>query len=148
MHFTNGLANTGRFGTFGIGMSLVLVICLGSSAAVPALNTGNTMAATVEKRALDGDLDAQRAWADCLAQGCPGVPPDRAMACAWRIAIVAGGAPGVAAADIEHRRAACEGLSDQERARAADQARAIVKRIYGLDLILPADFFGGPARAS
>ena len=73
--------------------------------------------------------------------------PDRALACAWRIVIVAGGMPGIVAADVEQRRLTCEGLSSGDQARAAAQARSIFKQVHGQDLVLPADFFGGPARA-
>lgn len=127
---------------------LLLAAALGALAAA----TGNTqlgyaMASDIEQRALGGNLDAQRELADCLTKGCPGVQPNRALACAWRIVIVAGGTPGVAATDVENRRHACDGLSASERTEATAQARSIVKQIHGRELVLPADFFGGPARA-
>jgi hypothetical protein len=127
---------------------LLLAATFGALAAA----LGNTqlkysMASDIEQRALGGNLDAQRELADCLTKGCRGMQPDRALACAWRIVIVAGGTSGVTAADVEMRRLACEGLSSTEQSEAAAQARSIVKQIHGRGLVLPADFFGGPARA-
>ena len=55
--------------------------------------------------------------------------------------------PSIAAADVENRRLTCDNLSPDEQAEAAAQARSIFKQVYGRDLVLPADFFGGPARA-
>jgi hypothetical protein len=127
---------------------LLLAAALGAPAAAPGyIQLGYAMASGFEQRALSGNLDAQRELADCLTKGCPGVQPNRALACAWRIVIVAGGTSGVAAADVENRRLACEGLSAGERAEAVAQARSLVKKVHGRDLVLPADFFGGPARA-
>ena len=40
-----------------------------------------------------------------------------ALACAWRIVIVAGGRPGIAAADVENRRLTCDNLSPDEQQR-------------------------------
>lgn len=105
------------------------------------------MASDLEQRALGGNLEAQRELADCLTKGCSGIAANRALACAWRIVIVAGGGPGIAAADVENRRLTCDNLSPDEQTEAAAQARSILKQAYGRDLILPADFFGGPARA-
>lgn len=108
---------------------------------------GYAMTSDLQQRALAGNLNAQRELADCLTKGCQGVEPNRALACAWRIAIVAGGPPGVTAADVEARRLSCEGLASAQRSEAVAQARSIVKQIHGRELVLPADFFGGPARA-
>lgn len=123
-------------------------------AAPGALHTGfgNTqsvfaMTADLQQRALGKNLEAQRELADCLTKGCPGIEANRALACAWRIVVVAGGLPGVANADVEQRRLACGNLSPTEQREAEVQARSIIKQVYGRDLVLPADFFGGPARA-
>lgn len=105
------------------------------------------MTSDIQNRALGGDLDAQRELAECLTKGCPGIGANRALACAWRIVVVAGGMPGVGAADSENRRIACQNLSADERREAEAQARSIFKQAYGRDLVLPADFFGGPALA-
>lgn len=109
--------------------------------------SGFAMTTDIRQRALGKNLEAQRELADCLTKGCPGIEANRALACAWRIVVVAGGMPGVAANDAELRRLACENLSPNERREAEAQARSIVKQIYGRDLVLPADFFGGPSRA-
>ena len=109
--------------------------------------TGFAMTSETQQRALGGNLDAQRELAGCLAKGCPEIEANRALACAWRIVIVAGGMPGIAPDDVEQRRLTCENLSPSERHEAEGQARSIFKQVYGRDLVLPADFFGGPARA-
>ena len=70
----------------------------------------------------------------------------RALACAWRTVVVAGGAPGITADDVEKRRLICQDLSPDEQATALNQAKSIFQQIYGRELILPADFFGGPTR--
>lgn len=131
----------GRSGTW------VLAIALSLPIAAAGLHTEYAMASDIQQRALAGSLDAQRELADCLTRGCPGIAANRALACAWRIAIVAGGTPGVSAADVEARRLSCENLSPPERTEATAQARTLVKQLYGRELVLPADFFGGPTRA-
>ena len=104
------------------------------------------MASDLEQRALGGNLEAQRELADCLTKGWSRIAAYRALACAWRIVIVANGMPGIAA-DVENRRLTCDNPSPDEQAQAAAQARSILKQAYGRNLIIPADFFGGPARA-
>lgn len=108
---------------------------------------GFAMTSDIQQRALSGSLEAQRELAECLVTGCQNVQPNRALACAWRIVIVAGGTPGITADDVEKRRLTCDNLSPDEQTAAAAQARSILKQVYGRDLVLPADFFGGPARA-
>ena len=125
--------------------NVVLVIAFSLSLA--GLPMEYAMASDLQQRALAGNLDAQRELADCLTKGCPGIAANRALACAWRIAIVAGGTPGLSAADVEARRFICENLSPPERTEVTAQARTLVKQLYGRELVLPADFFGGPARA-
>jgi len=107
----------------------------------------HTMAYDLEQRARGGNLEAQRELADCLIKSCQGLPSNRALACAWRIVIVAGGMPGVTAADVDNRRLACDSLAPNEQSQAAAQAQSIFQQIHGRELVLPADFFGGPARA-
>ena len=126
---------------------LAVAVILGLLAATVGMQWEYAMASDLEQRAIGGNLEAQRELADCLTKGCPGVQPDRALACAWRIVIAAGGMPGVTASDVEQRRLACQNLSPDEQAEATTQARAVVKQIYGRELVLPADFFGGPTRA-
>jgi hypothetical protein len=127
---------------------VALALALSLSFGAAGLPTEYAMASDIQQRALAGSLDAQRELADCLTKGsCPGIAANRALACAWRIAIVAGGNPGISAADVEARRLICENLSPPERTEATAQARTLVKQIYGRELALPADFFGGPARA-
>jgi len=129
-------------------MMFLLVAVLGALHTGPgSTQSGFAMTSDIQQRALGGNLEAQRELADCLTKGCPGIEANRALACAWRIVVVAGGMPGVAAADVELRRLACGNLSPNERREAEAQARTIVKQIYGRDLVLPADFFEGPARA-
>ena len=112
-----------------------------------ATKPGHTMAASdLRQRALTGDLGAQRDLAECLAKGCDGTPPSRALACAWRTVVVAGGASGITADDVEKRRLICQDLSPDEQTTAQNQAKSIFQQIYGRELILPADFFGGPTR--
>jgi hypothetical protein len=106
------------------------------------------MASDTQERALGGNLDAQRRLADCLTKGCEGKPPDRALACAWRIVIVASGVPGLTATDVEARRLSCEALSAGEQTAALAQAKSLFAKIHGRDLVVPADFFRGPARRS
>ena len=126
---------------------LALAVVLGPFAATVGMQWEYAMASDLEQRAVGGNLEAQRELADCLTKGCTGVQANRALACAWRIVIVAGGMPGIAAADVEHRRLACGNLAPNERREAEAQARSLLKQVYGRDLVLPADFFEGPARA-
>lgn len=131
------------------GKTLVLAAALLGMPYVAPISTkpGQTMAASdLRQQALSGDLTAQRTLADCLATGCDGTPPSRALACAWRTVVVAGGAPGITADDVEKRRLICQDLSPGEQATALNQAKSIFQQIYGRELILPADFFGGPTR--
>lgn len=113
---------------------------------VGTIRPGNAMTSDIQQRALGGDLTAQRDIADCLAKGCQGIPPDQALACAWRIVIVAGGNPGITADDVERRRVICAGLSPPQQAKALEQAKSLYKKIHDRDLVVPADFFGGPTR--
>ena len=122
------------------------------SFAVPSISPAtsqleHTMTYGLEQRARSGNLEAQRELADCLTNGCHGAQPDQVLACAWRIVIVAGGIPGVTAADVENRRLACDNLVPGEQSQAAARARSIFQQLHGRELVLPADFFGGPARA-
>ena len=148
MHFTKALLKAAQSSHPLCGTMFLLAATLGALAAVPG-NTqlGYAMASDIQQRALGGNLDAQRELADCLTKGCQGVQPNRALACAWRIVIVAGGNPGVTAADVETRRLTCESLTSGEQSEATTQARSIFRQIHRRGLILPADFFGGPARA-
>lgn len=128
---------------------LVLALLLGMPYFGSITTTpGHAMAASdlLRQRALSGELDAQRDLAECLAKGCDGTPPSRALACAWRTVMVAGGASGITAADVEMRRLICQDLSPDEQATARDQAKSIFQQIHGRELVLPADYFGGPTR--
>ena len=112
-----------------------------------ATKPGHAMAASdLRQRALSGDLAAQRDLAECLEKGCDGTPPSRALACAWRTVVVAGGSPEITAADVEMRRLSCQDLAPDEQATARDQAKSIFQQIHGRELVLPADYFGGPTR--
>ena len=148
MPFTKALLKFYRCGTLHRAAFLALAA---SPSLLPAswgkTEVGHAMVSELEQRARGGSLDAQRELADCLTKGCQGVQPDRALACAWRIVIVAGGMPDVTAADVERRRITCDKLASGEQSQAATHARSIFKQIHGQDLVLPADFFGGPARA-
>ena len=104
------------------------------------------MTSDIQQRAVGGDLNAQRELADCLSKGCGDQPSDPALACAWRIVIVASGASDLTAADVEARRLACGDLSPPEQAAALAQAKSLFANIHGRDLIVPADFFRGPTR--
>jgi hypothetical protein len=99
----------------------------------------------IERNAMAGDIRAQRQLADCYLNGCPGLAsPDPALACAWHIVIGASGHPDLAQADFDRRRRGCERLSSTEQSAAQRQARTIFLIVYGRELVLPADFFGGP----
>jgi hypothetical protein len=104
------------------------------------------MASDIQQRALSGNLDAQRELAECLDKGCQGNPPDRALACAWRIVIMASGSVGLTAADAQARRLACEALSPSEQSVALAQAKSLFAKIHGRELVVPADFLRGPTR--
>lgn len=110
------------------------------------IHMAHPMASDIQQRALSGDLIAQRELADCLTKGCRGIAPDRVQACAWRIVITASGGPGLTAADAEARRRICTILSPSEQTAALAQAKSLFAGIHGRDLVVPADFFGGPAR--
>jgi len=148
VYFIEALLKVYRYGT----VLCTALLPLAASLAVLPVSPGksqleHTMAHDLEQRARGGNLDAQRELADCLTKGCEGVQPDRTLACAWRIVIVAGGMPGVTATDVESRRLACDNLASAEQSRASARARSIFKQLHGRELVLPADFFGGPARA-
>jgi hypothetical protein len=125
---------------------LLAATAVGMLSCVGTIRPGYAMTSDIQKRALGGDLGAQRDLVDCLTKGCQGIPPDRALACAWRIVMVAGGAAGLSAADVEGRRLICASLSPPEQAKALEQAKSLFKHIHGRDLVVPADFFGGPTR--
>ncbi len=98
----------------------------------------------VLEQALSGNLQSQRRLADCYRLGCSSeLTPDPVLACAWRIIVVASGAPAVVQDDTESRRRDCESLSPKDQAAAARQAKSLFQKIYGKELLLPADFFGG-----
>jgi hypothetical protein len=102
----------------------------------------------IERNAMAGDIRAQRQLADCYLNGCPALPsPDPALACAWRIVIIASGDPQITASDVEARKAACGSLQAEQQRRATAEAKAVVVKLYGRELVLPADFFAGPKRA-
>jgi hypothetical protein len=102
----------------------------------------------IEREAMAGDIRAQRQLANCYLSGCPGLAsPDPALACAWHIVIVASGDRQITAADIEARKRSCGGLQMEQRRKATNEATAIVSKLYGRELVLPADFFEGPGRA-
>jgi hypothetical protein len=128
-------------------MFLLVAVLAALHAGLGHTQSGFVMSSDLQQRALGGNLEAQRELADCLTKGCPGIEANRSLACAWRIVIVAGGTAGVTASDVEQRRLICANLSSDEQRQAASQARSIVKQVYGRDLVLPADFFEGPARA-
>ena len=147
MHFTKALLKVFRSRNL-LHRTMFLLVFLGALSTGPSnQQLGFAMASDIQQRALGGNLDAQRELADCLVKGCTGVQPNRALACAWRIVIVAGGMPGVTATDVETRRLTCESLTSGEQSEATTQARSIFRQIHRRGLILPADFFGGPARA-
>lgn len=93
--------------------------------------------------AMRGDIDAQRELARCYGAGCPDVAPDPVLACAWRIVVAASGHASLRPDDSDLRRAACEGLAPEQQRAAAGHARTLFQQIYGRELLLPADFFGG-----
>lgn len=102
----------------------------------------------LQQKAATGDVPAQRKLADCNRTGCPELAsPDPVLACAWRIVIVAGGGPQATPADTEARRRDCESLEPPQQAAAAREAKAIFSKVHGRELVLPADFFGGPRLA-
>ena len=103
---------------------------------------------SLQQHAFEGNLEAQRKLADCYFHGCRGIAPDAVLACAWRIIVGASGNQGLTSADIESRRQQCEKLSPLEQAAAATEAKTIFAKIYGRELVLPQDFFGGNKPAS
>jgi len=100
------------------------------------------MVNSILKQAMAGDLVHQRELCERYRLG-----RDPASACAWRIVIVASGAAGVTPDDIEHRKRDCEGLAVAQQRAATARAKALFQEIYGRDLELPADLFGGNRRA-
>ncbi len=131
------------------GKMLVLAAVLVGMPYVGQITTkpGHAMAASdLRQRALSGDLAAQRDLAECLAKGCDGTPPSRALACAWRTVIVAGGSPEITAADVEMRRLIARTSHRTSRPRPGTRPRSIFQQIHGRELVLPADYFGGPTR--
>ena len=102
------------------------------------------MSDALQKQALTGDLQAQRQLAETYRTGAKGTAPDPALACAWRIVVVASRHPDVTAQDTENRKRDCDGLDQAQQRAATAEAKALVQRLYGRDLVLPADFFGGP----
>ena len=102
----------------------------------------------IERNAMAGDIRAQRQLADCYLNGCPGLAsPDPALACAWHIVLIASGSPQVTPTDIEARKLSCGSLQAEQQRKAANEAKAIVAKLHGRELVLPADFFEGPRRA-
>ena len=102
------------------------------------------MSDALQGRALAGDVEAQRQ----LAEGYrTGVRRDPALACAWRIVIGASRHPAVTQQDVENRKRDCESLDPAQQRTAATEAKALFQRIHGRELVLPADFFGGPRLA-
>ena len=102
------------------------------------------MSDALQQRALAGDLNAQRQLAESYLTG---PARDPALACAWRIVVGASRDSVVTAQDTENRKRDCEGLTAAQQQTAANQAKALFQRIYGRELVLPADFFGGPRLA-
>lgn len=148
MHFIEALRKVCHPGATLHRTVFLLVAVLGAlHTGIGNAQSGFALTSDIQQRALGGNLEAQRELAGCLTKGCPGIEANRALACAWRVVVVAGGVPGVTAADVELRRLACENLSPTEQREAEAQARSIFKQVYGRDLVLPADFFGGPTRA-
>src|SRR5215510_667770 len=143
LHFNKDLLKVRRPRTLLHRTVFLLVMILGAlHTSLGNTQSGFAVTSDLQKRALSGNLEAQRELADCLTNGCPGIEANRALACAWRVVIVGGGMPGIGAADVERRRISCENLSPGERTEAETQARSLFKQVYGRDLVLPADFFG------
>ncbi len=109
-----------------------------------AASSEPVMSQFVLEQALSGNLQSQRRLAECYRLGCSSeLAPNSVLACAWSIIVVASGAPGVVPDDTESRRRDCESLSPEDQAAATRQAKSLFQKIYGKELMLPADFFGG-----
>src|SRR5262245_9404034 len=103
MHFTAVLLKMFGSKVPAIKKTAVASIVL-ALASAPLKQMALAMASDMEQRASKGEVAAQRELAGCLTKSCPGIAADRAMACAWRIVIVAGGSESVTATDVEQRR--------------------------------------------
>src|SRR4051812_38373037 len=93
--------------------------------------------------AYQADLDAQRRLAECYRDGCVGLASTPMLGCAWRIVIAASGHSRLTQADFDRRQRDCESLGTADQSAAVREAKAIFLKVYGKDLALPADFFGG-----
>lgn len=82
--------------------------------------------------ALSGDIDQQAVLAGCYAKtgGCLGIPPDPAIACAWRGVRLASEDPGLSLADTEAFTAACEAPEESFHQRASIALIDLGARIY------------------
>lgn len=85
----------------------------------------------LEKKALNGDYQAQRNVAYWLTGGNNGVPPlNPILGCAWRIVILKSGSTQVDSSDIGNKQLYCDKRLDSDsRAAAEAQATKLLKRI-------------------
>ena len=87
-------------------------------------------AAGLEKKALDGDYQAQRNLAYYLTTGEEGVKADPVMACAWRIVILKSGHPQADASDTGNKQFDCDRkLTPAQLRQAEGGAASLLKRI-------------------
>lgn len=79
-----------------------------------------------------GNYQAQRNVAYCLITGCDGaVRQNELMGCAWRLVILASGAPQTDRSDGVHMRICRDRLSPEEAVAVLARANAIFRRVYG-----------------
>lgn len=82
--------------------------------------------------ALTGDVAAQAAVADCYDRGgCPAVPPDGALACAWRGVRAVSHSPALTLSDSTALAAACAPSDPTFRQRSAVAFADLAARVYG-----------------
>ncbi|MFI4974768.1 MAG: hypothetical protein ACHP84_09545 [Caulobacterales bacterium] len=83
-------------------------------------------------QALTGDFASEGQIAACFAatEGCFGVPPDPAMACAWRGVRLAARSPELSLADDALFRTACAPTDETFRQRAQIAQDSLTRRIY------------------
>lgn len=83
------------------------------------------------RKAWQGDYQAQRNVAFCLSDGCGGmVVQNRSLGCAWRMIIIGSGSPKVDSTDTGNLKVYCGGLDAAERSAAQAQAAAIFRAVY------------------
>ena len=85
----------------------------------------------LEKKAMNGDYQAQRNIAYWLTGGNNGTPPlNPILGCAWRLVILKSGSSSVDSSDISNKQLYCDKRLDLDSRKAAEaQAGKLLKQI-------------------